>query len=1072
MEVAGQWRREWAGTAEYGKVTEGGVTKRVARAMEVLQASGPGARVRVLRAAYHATAGPGEPASSYMIQSSRRVISSGYNFLEPTSLPSKPLEISSVPLEITDSNVDNQDYKVTEPDDLDISQPSKWRSVSSSNSIRLPSEESSSTDNASIIDLDSRTYPKNSYKKQVIENSHHQSESFKPGNPKNNRVSPLLDAPVTLSTLKYKSLLNGNDDWNNRRKSYSFEDTAPLSKIILERNDRFAMESSTDSGICKSSEIVNDTDNTRYYKSKERKSQAPEETFKDWLTKNRLNTSVGSHSTKPLKEHSITPERLSENNITLQSPGRMCITLPVTIETDDDDKCRKNQISNEADKKSKKVEFCKTELHFTTETGTVNIIATDEKPPPTNDFRRRRSAFVPISDRFEKPVMLFGEKTDFNEKNKTECFLNSSTSEIGESDENTAATKSILKNKIPKPKPYLLGENMTLGNDDNLINKSDKDFVNDQNVTGVSLINTQLEADRKFISGIKSHYPTKLHSSALTHNSYRTSNEGSFRQRSSMNNKYITPEKSNELNSELENIESNSTNSFKRKLQILQTSPILVRSNTRQLKESDLMYFGIEKSPELMSKHPQDDKLHDKNRVQEEIFESVRLVQKVSNSVCSSEIESDEAPEYVNLVSKVNYTPIPAPRLRIKYSEKNRETKISGNLNSITEQEKEGNISESQRRSRLRRQDLSYSSDRSISEPPKIYRARYKEQDSCRKNTSNNSTPLRTKSGKSDTNRDLKSESDRITKSKDSTLLYVNLRGKEVNDLESRCSHYNTDSKRNPLTEKDTSLQTKERNTGRTKAQKNSKNDEDSSRKYVRRSDSLNTDSNDNTSKSHTKSRIQRTEKLVTPELSHTRSRRIENEKLKDGSNKITSEHKEKDNRIRSICRHTTTDGINALKEAKTLKEEPKREKISRDLEEKYTHPQINITNLSIDSRKSHPDLDLTSSSRIKQNKPDKKYDSNKSKRSKYVINYDDKNGTVSSVRKIKPHKHVSDHKNYSNKDNKENSIEQKVRIKQLNKIALQKFSPDEQKYQCGKDYKDRASKPKAHNVKRSCLLQ
>ncbi|CAG5012838.1 unnamed protein product [Parnassius apollo] len=1035
MEVAGQWRREWAGTAEYGKVTEGGVTKRVARAMEVLQASGPGARVRVLRAAYHATAGPGEPASSYMIQSSRRVISSGYNFLEPTSSQSKPLEISSMPLEITDSNVDNQDYKVTEPDDLDISQPSKWRSVSGSNSIRLPSEESSSTDNASIIDLDSKTYPKYSYKKEVIENSHQQSESFKPGNPKNNRVSPLLDAPVTLSTLKYKSLLNGNDDWNNRRKSYSFEDTAPLSKIILDRNDRFAIESSTDSGICKSSEIVNDTDNTRYYKSKERKSQAPEETFKDWLTKNRQNT-FGSHPTKPLKEHSITPERLSENNITLQSPGKMCITLPVTIETDDDDKFRKNQICNEADKKSKKVEFCKTELHFTTETGTVNIIATDEKPPPTNDFRRRRSAFVPISDRFEKPVMLFGEKTDFNEKNKTECFSNSSTSEIGESDENTAATKSILKNRIPKPKPYLLGENMVLGNVDNLINKSDKPVVNDQNVTGVSLINTQLQADRKFISGIKSHSPTKFHLGAFTHNSYRTSNEGSLRQSSYKNNENITPEKR--------------------------------RSNSRQLKDSDLMYFGIEKSSELMSKQPQDNNLYDNNRAQEEIFESVRLVQKVSNSVCSSEVESDEAPEYINLVSKVNYTPVPAPRIRIKYCEKNREPKISGNLNSISEQEKDDNISETQRRSRLRRQDLSYTSNRSISEPPKIRRARYKEQDSCQKNASNNSTSHRTKCGITDPNRDLKGESDHITKSKDSTSIYVNLRAKEIKDFESRRSHYKTDSKQNPHTEKDTSLQTKERNIGRTKAQKNSKNDEDSNKIRVRRSDSLNTNSNDNTLKSHTKTRKQRTEKLVTPELSHTRSR-VENEKLKEGSNKIPSEHKEKDNRTRSLCRHTTPDSINVLKEAKSMKEEPKRQRNSRDFEEKYIHPQINITNLSTDSRKSHPDLDLNSSSKVKQNKIlDKKYhDSNKSKRSKYVINYDDKNGTVSSVRKIKPYKHA-DHKNYSTKDNKENSNEQKVRIKQLNKIALQKFSPDQQKYQYGKD-KDRVSKSKAH--KRSCQL-
>lgn len=55
------------------QVVEGGVTRQIARAMEVLNASGPGARVRVMRAAYHSSAGPGAPASSYMVHSSRRV---------------------------------------------------------------------------------------------------------------------------------------------------------------------------------------------------------------------------------------------------------------------------------------------------------------------------------------------------------------------------------------------------------------------------------------------------------------------------------------------------------------------------------------------------------------------------------------------------------------------------------------------------------------------------------------------------------------------------------------------------------------------------------------------------------------------------------------------------------------------------------------------------------------------------------------------------------------------------------------------------------------------------------------
>lgn len=38
----------------------------------------------------------------------------------------------------------------------------------------------------------------------------------------------------------------------------------------------------------------------------------------------------------------------------------------------------------------KKVEFCKTEIHFAADSGKVNIVETDGKPPPTNKFRRRR----------------------------------------------------------------------------------------------------------------------------------------------------------------------------------------------------------------------------------------------------------------------------------------------------------------------------------------------------------------------------------------------------------------------------------------------------------------------------------------------------------------------------------------------------------------------------------------------------------------------------------------------------------------------------------------------------------
>ncbi|XP_014358451.2 uncharacterized protein LOC106710799 isoform X1 [Papilio machaon] len=1038
MEVAGQWRREWAGTAEYGKVTEGGVTKRVARAMEVLHASAPGARVRVLRAAYHSTAGPGVPASSYMLQSSRRVISSGYDFVEPTSLPSKPLEISSIPLETLDSDVEKQNYKVTEPDDLDISEPSKWRSGVGRSSIRMPSEESSSADNASIIDLDSRTNQRNSFKSHIYE---HNEDRIKPNHPKNNRVSPLLDAPVTLSTLKYKSLLNGSDDWNNRRKSYSFEDTAPLNKMILDRKDRFAIESSTDSGICKSSEIVNDVDSARQYK-RDRKPETQDETFKDWLYKNRV-----GHPMKPVKEHSVTPDRLSDNNITLQSSGKVCITLPVAIETENGYEYRKSLNVDENDRKSKKVEFCKTELHFAADTGTVNIIATDEKPPPTNDFRRRRSAFVPISDRFEKSVTLFGEKTDFHGSSKTEYFSSYSTNDVGDSDENTAATKSILKNKIPKPKPYLLGENMSLGDDDNVKNGS----VDDNNgISGVTLVNAQLQADKIYCNETRPSYSTSSGSTAILQKSYRTTNEGTFRQgsfRKTSAKPVVETDKHLRLSSEKDDL---STNSVKRKLQMIQKSPTLGISNTRQLRDSDLMYFGIAKDRKFDSNSHErhENKLYDKNNEQEEIFESVRLVRKISSSVCSSDMESDDAPEYQNILYKANYTPVPAPRGRNKYDIEI-ETR-SRNLNSIEEQDND-DVPTTLRRSRLRRQETTSSSSRSISEPPKANRLRHKEPNP-QKSSSRNSPSLRMK--KDDFNKVLDIAEETV--SKDSSSLYVNLRPKErhrANDKKDLKQQTRIKTQSN-LTEKNNTME-------RVKA-RNTNQDEDGKKKAVR-SDSLKNKSNVNESSPTRKTRVQRTEKLVTPELPHSGRRNRIEESIYDRSNTKSGKDltsAQKDDRIRSLHRHAKPlpDANNSLKKQDTLRVDT-----TKDFKENFdikhiTHPTIN-NNLTSISQKTKP------SSKSKNKIPDNYNDTKKSRRSEYVINYDDKEGTVSSIRKVRS-KHGSETKIRSAKENKENAtIEHNVRIKQINKIALQKI-PDQKE----KGFMGKARKSKTH-IQRPCHL-
>ncbi|XP_039292045.1 uncharacterized protein LOC120353228 isoform X2 [Nilaparvata lugens] len=63
------------------------------------------------------------------------------------------------------------------------------------------------------------------------------------------------------------------------------------------------------------------------------------------------------------------------------------------------------------DKKQKKVEFCKTEVHFAAEPGRFNIVETDGKPPSNMNFRRRRKTISESTPRNTSnlPEIRFGD---------------------------------------------------------------------------------------------------------------------------------------------------------------------------------------------------------------------------------------------------------------------------------------------------------------------------------------------------------------------------------------------------------------------------------------------------------------------------------------------------------------------------------------------------------------------------------------------------------------------------------------------------------------------------------------
>lgn len=151
-------------------------------------------------------------------------------------------------------------------------------------------------------------------------------------------------------------------------------------------------------------------------------------------------------------------------------------------------------------------------------------------------------------------------------------------------------------------------------------------------------------------------------------------------------------------------------------------SPTPARLQTRELRESDLTYFGVDNAPKNIDKPRHSKPLEmSKDSALHELFQSVRLIQQVSNSVCNS--ESDDAPEYQNIPINTNYVPRPSPRIRSKHDDKpNHIGEIV--LNPIIEQEisSRDDITAYRRSKSKRQEELSPMKNRSRSEPRKSYK--------------------------------------------------------------------------------------------------------------------------------------------------------------------------------------------------------------------------------------------------------------------------------------------------------------------------------------------------------------
>ncbi|XP_058452319.1 serine-rich adhesin for platelets [Malaya genurostris] len=293
----------------------------------------------------------------------------------------------------------------------------------------------------------------------------------------------------SLESNRKGSTDSNSEDWHSRRKSYGFERMHQSSGFMAK------MDSSTDSGIGRSSDLSSSwssggTENIAHTRGTivtlgDLGKEKPTSSAMVIKITNEAQDSVKlNQRDEETKRHSIAVDETSYVRDSLKNMFEKKTSVSVNGFT--------HTFIDDLNRNKKKVEFCKTEVHFTADSGRVNIVETDEKPPPTNVFRRRRrSSGGSLGSTYLQainsgvPVTHFGDlEKEVNESELKENPVYSAppsvvTTSVGRSDINnpskaivTASDDSdshsadeislrgILKNKPTKPKPYVLGENL------------------------------------------------------------------------------------------------------------------------------------------------------------------------------------------------------------------------------------------------------------------------------------------------------------------------------------------------------------------------------------------------------------------------------------------------------------------------------------------------------------------------------------------------------------------------------------------------------------------------------------
>lgn len=282
-----------------------------------------------------------------------------------------------------------------------------------------------------------------------------------------NTSSPSLH--ITDTKVKYRETNTALTDWHLRRKSYGFEN------MPAEGKEMSKMESSTDSGLGRSGDIWSSMENSK-----------PRGTI---IT---LGDNDNNNSSSVLLNRDTIGHRLSPNENGHENK-RHSIAVDETKYVKDSKtlvnlnglnskewNSSSGNLLDENGRRLKRVEFCKTEVHFAAESGRVNIVETDGKPPSTNNFRRRRRISAPSSTMETAPIgplMHFGDEKMFDrnmekpienevkvltngQSGSDDVSTNGTVNRDDDEDLDEISLRGILKNKPIKPRPYHLGENI------------------------------------------------------------------------------------------------------------------------------------------------------------------------------------------------------------------------------------------------------------------------------------------------------------------------------------------------------------------------------------------------------------------------------------------------------------------------------------------------------------------------------------------------------------------------------------------------------------------------------------